>query len=55
MSCIRSSAKTANTATMMVAAPVTEPAVVRMPSRIASRVAKPRSWASRIRETTKTW
>lgn len=55
MSCMDSVPKTANTATMIAAAPVTAPAVRRMPSLIAARVSFPLSRASRIRDTTNTW
>ncbi len=55
MDCIDSVPKIANTATMMTAALVTTPAVVTTPCVIASRVVRPRSRASRIRETTNTW
>ena len=48
-------AKTAKTATMMTAALVTTPAEIVMPWATASRVDSPRSWASWIRDTTKTW
>ena len=46
--------KTANTATMMMAALVTTPAVLRMPCPTASLAGSPRSCASLIRETTNT-
>lgn len=53
--CMDSVPKIANTATMMTAALVTTPAVVTTPCWMASFVSRPRSRASRIRETTKTW
>ena len=55
MSCMDSVPKTAKTATMITAAPVTAPAVRVMPSRIAARLSRPRSRDSRMRETTNTW
>ena len=48
-------AKIANTDTMTIAALVTVPAESVIPTRIAARVDKPWSTASRIRLTTKTW
>ena len=50
-----SDAKIANTETMTTAALVTVPADAVMPSRIASRVDRPRAAASRIRLITSTW
>lgn len=55
MDCMERVPKTAKTATMITAALVTTPAVLRMPWATAARVSIPRSWASLIRETTKTW
>ena len=48
-------AKTVNTATTMAAALVTTPAAARMPAGTARAVARPASWAARIRETTNMW
>ncbi len=48
-------AKTPKTATMMIAALVTVPAVRVMPSRTASCVVSPASWSSLIRLRMKTW
>ncbi len=55
ITCMDSVPKTANTPTMITAALVTTPAVLRMPWATAARVGRPRSYASLIRETTNTW
>ena len=52
---IESAAKTENTPTITIAAPVTTPAVLLIPWATASSIGSPRSNASRMRLRMKTW